>query len=148
MISNKLYTIGYGNKTSIEMFDLLEKYGIEKLVDIRSIPYSKYRPEFNKNRLALSAKLVGIEYIYKGDELGGKTNLNYEDLRIQPLYLSGIKYLIELLEAGYNIAIMCCEADYNNCHRYSLVGEDIFQLGYEVTHIGKKGESIPHKRLF
>ncbi len=150
MINSKLYTIGYGNKTSSEIFSVLWKYRIDKLIDVRSVPYSKFRPMFNKNSLMLQAKSEGLEYIFKGYELGAKFNgiyPDYEILRERAEYMEGLKFLINMLDAGYDIAIMCCELDYLKCHRYSLIGEDMFQLGYEIVHIGKRGELIPHEGL-
>lgn len=150
MIDSKLYTIGYGNRIASEVFALLKKYGIEKLIDVRSVPYSKYRPMFNRNNLAIQAQLEGIVYIFKGQELGAKLNgsyPSYEVLRNRPEYMEGLKYLIGEIDAGYNIAIMCCELDHLKCHRYSLIGEDMFQLDYDVIHIGRQGELIPHKGL-
>ena len=150
MIVSKLYTIGYGNRTASELFTLLRKQGIEKLIDVRSVPYSRYRPMFNRNNLAIQAQLEGIEYIFKGQELGAKLNgsyPNYEVLRNRPEYMEGLKYLIGEIDTGYNIAIMCCELDHLKCHRYSLIGEDMFQLDYDVIHINKQGELIPHEGL-
>lgn len=150
MINSKLYTIGYGNRYASDVFALLRKQGIEKLIDVRSIPYSRYRPMFNRNNLAIQAETEGIEYIFKGQELGAKQNgiyPDYELLRNRAEYMEGLQYLISMLEAGYNIAIMCCELDHLKCHRYSLIGEDMFQLGYDVVHIDKRGELIPHEGL-
>lgn len=150
MITSRLYTIGYGNRTASEVFALLRKQGVEKLIDVRSIPYSRYRPMFNKNSLVLQSKDEGVEYIFKGYELGAKLNgiyPDYQQLRNRPEYMEGLKYLISEIEAGCNIAIMCCELDHLKCHRYSLIGEDLFQLDYDVVHIGKHGELIPHKGL-
>lgn len=150
MVGSKLYTIGYGNRTVSEVFALLRKQGIEKLIDVRSVPYSRYRPMFNKNNLAIQAKTEEVEYILKGNELGARLNgsyPSYDILRSRPEYMEGLQYLINMLDAGYNIAIMCCELDYLKCHRYSLIGEDMFQLGYDVIHIGRQGELIPHEGL-
>lgn len=150
MIYSKLYTIGYGNRVASEVFTLLRKHGIEKLIDVRSVPYSRYRPMFNKNSLAIQAQLEGVEYVFKGQELGAKLNGSYPDyeiLRSRSEYMEGLKFLISEIEAGYNIAIMCCELDHLKCHRYSLIGEDMFQLDYDVVHIGKDGELISHEGL-
>lgn len=150
MIDSKLYTIGYGNRTVSDVFALLRKQGVDKLIDVRSVPYSRFRPMFNKNNLATQAITEGIEYIFKGQELGAKFNggyATYEVLRQRPEYAEGLKFLINELDTGYNIAIMCCELDHLKCHRHGLVGEDMFQLGYDVIHIGKQGELIPHEGL-
>lgn len=150
MINSKLYTIGYGNRNASEVFALLRKQGIDKLVDVRAVPYSRYRPIFNKNSLAIQAKSEEVEYIFKGQELGARLNgsyPSYEVLRNRTEYLEGLKYLISEIELGYNLAIMCCELDHLKCHRYSLIAEDIFQLGYDVIHIDKRGELITHEGL-
>lgn len=150
MIYSRLYTIGYGNRAISEVFSLLRRYGIEKLIDVRSVPYSRYRPMFNKNSLSTQAKAEEIEYVFKGNELGAKYNgmyPSYDILRKRIEYPVGLQYLIQQLQEGINIAIMCCESDYQKCHRYSLIGEDIFQLGYDVVHIGKDGELISHQGL-
>lgn len=150
MINSKLYTVGYENRNVSEVFALLRKQGIDKLVDVRSVPYSRYRPMFNKNSLAIQAKSEEVECIFKGQELGAKLHgsyPSYEILRNRPEYLEGLKYLISEIEIGYNLAIMCCELDHLKCHRYSLIAEDIFQLGYDVIHIDKRGELITHEGL-
>lgn len=142
MTSSKLHTIGYGNRTASEVFVLLRKQGVEKLIDVRSVPYSRYRSMFNRNNLAIQSKSEGIKYIFKGQELGAKLNgsyPSYDILRSRPEYMEGLQYLISEIEAGYNIAIMCCELDHLKCHRYSLIGEDMFQLGYDVVHIDRRG---------
>lgn len=90
------YTIGHSNHTSEDFFQLLKKYNIDTLVDVRSTPFSQYQPQFNKSQLieditAQNAKTTikgegftkatdlapsqKIEYIYMGDKLGGR----YED---------------------------------------------------------------------
>lgn len=150
MINSYLYTIGYGNRTSIELFHLLKKYAIDRLIDVRAIPYSRFYPMFNKNRLAIDGEKVNVKYIFKGFELGAKFgNIypSYDLLRGRPEYLEGLQYLIQQLEEGRNIAIMCCESDHHQCHRYSLIGEDMYQLGYNVVHIDKRGELILHEGL-
>ena len=150
MVNSKLHTIGYGNKTISEIFSTLRKYGIEKLIDVRSIPYSRYRPMFNRNSLLSHSKPEGLEYIFKGEELGARLNgtyPSYEILRGRGEYMEGLQYLIQQLQEGRSIAIMCCESDYQKCHRYSLIGEDMFQLGYDVVHIDKRGDLVPHQGL-
>lgn len=47
-----VYTIGYGQRTAEELVALLHRYGVAMLVDVRSAPYSRHKPEFNKDALA------------------------------------------------------------------------------------------------
>lgn len=158
MIINNLYTIGYGNRTLENFISLLEKNNIKILVDVRTTPFSRFRPQFNK--LSITRQLLDrdIQYIHKGAELGGKLadteNVIYEvyniyqERRKSIQYLQGISFLEQGLELGHKMAIMCCELDYKNCHRYSLVREDISNRGWEVLHIDKNGELQNHKELF
>jgi uncharacterized protein (DUF488 family) len=154
---NNLYTIGYGNRTLENFISLLQKYDIKILVDVRTTPFSRFRPQFNKLSILRTLEERGIQYIHKGAELGGKPaeikNVIYEVYNIHQekrksiTYLQGISFLEQGLEMDCKMAIMCCELDYKNCHRYSLVGEDISNRGWEVLHIDKNGELTNHKGL-
>ena len=140
MKKGRLYTIGYGNRTQEDFYSVLQLNSIKVLIDVRTKPYSRFRPQFNKNRLCLSSPANGIEYIFKGEALGGLL------LNDATLYKQGIEFLSERLKSGHNVTIMCCELDYTKCHRYKIA-EDIFQRGYTVIHIGKKNEPIIHQGL-
>ena len=71
---NYLYTIGYSCFTVDEFCEALKKNEITALVDVRSQPFSKYKPEFNKDNLKLVLKNSGIEYVFLGKELGARTD--------------------------------------------------------------------------
>ena len=144
MQTGRLLTIGYGNKSHIEIFSWLQRNSTQILVDVRTKPYSQFRPEFNRNKLLVSLPAIGIEYVYKGEALGG-LSLNEKEQQ-ETLYQQGIDFLIERLKSGQTVAIMCCEADVRNCHRYKIADE-IFKRGYIVIHIGKQGELIIHEGL-
>src|SRR3954464_6831794 len=65
-------SIGYGSqRTSEEFIELLNRYEVRFLVDVRSKPFSKYRPEFSKDALQAILKRAGITYVFMGDSLGG-----------------------------------------------------------------------------
>lgn len=150
MINCTLYTIGYGNRSLTEFVSLLIRERIQVLVDVRTYPYSRHRPFLNKGHLADFLDKVGIDYIFKGNELGG---LNIEAPGSQGLtpqrrvYLNGLGFLEQGIELGHRIAVMCCEADHLKCHRYSMIGEDITKRGWQVVHIDKNGNCVPHTRL-
>lgn len=158
MINNDkvVYTIGH-SKFSIEDFmALINKYNINKIIDIRSVPYSKLYSQFNTQRLSCTLKEHGVKYSYDGERLGGrisdtscylnkqfptrKTNVaelvNYEILKTKYWFNDGINNLIELVE-NENIAIMCSEENPARCHRNLLVGRRLLELGIKVYHIRK-----------
>src|SRR4051812_1605846 len=65
-------SIGYGSQRSSEEFvELLSRYGVRYLVDVRSKPYSKFRPEFSRDALQAVLKRANIAYVFMGDSLGG-----------------------------------------------------------------------------
>ena len=58
-----LFSIGHGNKDVSELIEQLHHFNIEYLIDVRSVPYSKFHPQFNKEQLMHSINQIGnIKY--------------------------------------------------------------------------------------
>lgn len=121
-----IYTIGHSNRSIEEFVTRLKDHDIERLVDIRTRPYSRFCPWFNKNVLAEQLALHGIAYDFKGDRLGG--------LGENRDYGGAIAELIELAKTE-RIAIMCSEADFKKCHRHTMIEPDLIKRGVKVEHI-------------
>src|SRR5690242_15210426 len=66
-----VYTIGYGSRTIEQFIEALKTYEIAYLIDIRSAPYSRFKPEFSKGELETRLRQDGVRYVYMGDLLGG-----------------------------------------------------------------------------
>lgn len=66
----EIYTIGHSSHTSDYFLHLLRKFNINSVVDIRSVPFSKYVPHFNKAEIKNFLNLNHIYYIYMGREFG------------------------------------------------------------------------------
>ncbi|WP_300673486.1 DUF488 domain-containing protein [Soonwooa sp.] len=154
MINRKLYTLGYGNLSLKNFIENLQKNEIQVLIDIRTNPKSRWMPEYNRASLSASLQETGIKYGFQGDSLGGKpkdTNLytngklDYLKIRKTLKYQQGLEYLEKGIELGLRIAILCAEQDFRVCHRYTLIGEDLHQRGYEILHLDPKGEPQPHQ---
>ncbi len=47
----EIYTIGHSNYDLSRLVDMLNKYNINCVVDIRGIPYSKYNVQYNKEAI-------------------------------------------------------------------------------------------------
>ncbi|HID26428.1 MAG TPA: DUF488 domain-containing protein [Methanosarcinales archaeon] len=136
-MSKKLYTIGHGNLAFVDFLKLLRKYQINLVIDLRSVPWSKYVPHFNKNNLQKKLKDEGFEYIYFGDKLGGRPNQGWSKYYISEEYKKNIKKLEEIVN-GKKSTILCSESDYKKCHRNS-VAQTMTERGYKVFHILKDG---------
>jgi len=141
----KLYTIGHSIYKSDDFISLLRRDNINTIVDVRSMPYSKFASQYNREILKHSLKEKGIYYIFMGDLLGARyedKNLLFDDGRvdfkkvqeIKP-FQDGITRLESGISKGYNIALMCSEKEAFDCHRFGLVSEFLVKNGIDVAHI-------------
>jgi uncharacterized protein (DUF488 family) len=144
----KLYTVGHSNQTLEEFLSLLQCHEVNCVVDVRSVPASKYAPQFNEESLKSFLKLHDIQYLAFGDEFGARRTdcinnegqVDFEVAVTTPLFQQGAKRLMKGLEKGFCIALMCSEADPLECHRFSLVSKYFHNQGIEVLHILKDAE--------
>ena len=144
-----LYSIGHSNVAAERLIALLSQHAIAALCDVRSMPYSRYNPQFNRETLADDMRLAGIAYRFMGDSLGGKPaddTLRTEDgalpdyskIAASPIFNRGIDQLIAL-GARQPTAFMCSEADYRSCHRHKLIAPALIERGVIVLHIMPDG---------
>lgn len=153
-----LYTIGHSNVSADTIIGLLRKHEIKVVIDVRSMPYSQYTAQFNREALEQVLHLAGIKYKFAGEYLGGRPkdpacykqgivpegNANYLELVDYPKvakqawYLRGIKRLIDIAQAD-RTAIMCSEENPEHCHRHHLITQTLLGQGMRVFHIRKDG---------
>lgn len=143
-----IYTIGYGRRSIHEFIDLLRRYEITRLVDIRSHPVSRWNPAFRKKVLQEYLESAGITYLWLGDALGGKpadptlwdgNALDMDVLESQPWFQAGMAELIAATRQGARQAIMCAELRPESCHRNWMVGTLLDEQGITVLHIDENG---------
>lgn len=152
-----LLSIGYGNERSAEEFvSLLNQYGVKYLVDVRTKPYSKFRPEFSRAALEINLPRAGIAYVFMGDTLGGlpsdascytEGKVDYTLVRERPWFRRGLDRLEAGWRAGHRIAIMCAELEPQRCHRSKLVGEALAAREVPIGHIDEDGAVITQKAV-
>ena len=65
-----IWTIGHSTRPIDEFIDRLRAHEIRLLVDVRTIPRSRYNPQFNTDRLAESLKEAGLGSLHMS-ALGG-----------------------------------------------------------------------------
>ncbi len=134
---------------------LLMQYGIAAVCDVRSSPYSRMNPQFNRETLKASLEAARISYVYLGRELGARSEnpacyvkgrVSYELLAATPLFRSGLERVRQ--GAGkFRIALMCAEKEPLNCHRSILVSRRLEAEGLEVRHILADGTIEPHSHV-
>jgi len=142
------FTLGHSNHSAEEWLGLVRLHGVEVVVDIRSSPYSKFVPQFDREVLQPTLEKVGVRYLYLGAELGGRpANPDYYDAKGRVLYsrLCEDKQFcaaITRLEAGlerFRIALLCGEEDPAHCHRRLLVGRVLTERSHLMLHIRGDG---------
>ena len=152
----EIYSIGYGGRSSEEFIDLLKRYEIALLVDVRSQPYSRFNPDFTQSALRGILQRAGIEYRFMGEALGGRPDdpdcfvnglLNADKCGERPWYQQGIARLKELARQQ-RTAIMCSEKDPLDCHRGYTLGVTLAkEKNFEPQHINKTGGLMSQTEL-
>jgi uncharacterized protein (DUF488 family) len=152
-----IYTIGHGNKIIETFLDELKAYDIKYLIDVRSKPFSKWSPHFNKDSLSNYLNTINIKYVNMGDQLGGlpKDRKLYGDGKVIYSKLSnsgpfkkGIQRIVTASNKKLDIAMMCSEADPEQCHRSKLIGGELAQLNIPVTHIKSIDNIVTQEELY
>jgi uncharacterized protein (DUF488 family) len=154
-----IYTIGYASFSIKGFIDTLRKYDITVLVDVRSAPYSRYKPEFTKDSLSKALSGRNINYIFLGKHVGARVEdpgcyangkLQYGLLKESYNFRKGIDRILNGIK-DYRIALMCAEKDPVNCHRMFLVCRALRSYPIEIFHILEDGsleeQSDTEKRL-
>jgi uncharacterized protein (DUF488 family) len=151
---NIVFSIGHSNHPIDEFLGLLQRHGITAVADVRSQPYSRRNPQFNKERLTATLQQHGIEYVFVGRELGARSNdpAHYENGQVQYCRLaktasfeSGIARVLSGAET-YRVALMCAEQEPLDCHRTLLVSRALVALGADVVHILRDGRIELHEQ--
>lgn len=148
-----IYTIGHSDHEMAVLLDLLRRHGIQVVVDVRSQPYSRWTPQFNRELLAHALQEAGLTYRFMGDALGGRPSdpamydpgqerPNYRRVAESAAYRAGLEQLIALA-TGARLAILCSEGDHQQCHRNLLITQTLLERGLRVLHIQPDGATTP-----
>ena len=158
-MSNAIYTIGHSTHSGEHFVQMLKKHSITVVCDVRSKPYSRMNPQFNREALKEMLASFGIKYVFLGKELGARTEdrscycngkVQYELLAKTDLFKRGIDRVKKGAD-DYRVALMCAEKEPLDCHRTILVSRVLSKDGISIRHILGNGaiEEHPHalKRL-
>ncbi|WP_395713954.1 DUF488 family protein [Reyranella sp.] len=144
----RIKTIGHSNHPIEHFLGLLEGGGVEAVVDVRSVPYSRRFPQFGRERLAQSLASRGILYRYEGGALGGKprSGEDYEALAAAPEFAEALSRLIAGA-ANTTLCLMCAEKDPLDCHRTVLVSRRLAERGVAIDHLLADGKQTSHDAI-
>jgi uncharacterized protein (DUF488 family) len=158
MSSNKpvdVLTIGHSTHSWEHFIGLLRNAKVTAVADVRTSPYSRHCPHFNRDELREELRLDEIYYVYLGKELGGRPSgsesyregvADYERMAEAPSFRKGLDRVVEGAKK-YRIALLCSERDPLDCHRCLLVGRALAECGIGVSHILDDGRVVSHAEI-
>ena len=133
--------------------DLLRLHGITAVADVRSRPYSRMNPQFNRESFCKLLQSSGIAYVFLGRELGARSEdrscyvqgqVRYDLLAQTDLFQAGMRRVTEGM-ITHRVALMCAEKDPLTCHRTILVCRHLVNGGVKVRHILADGRLEDHE---
>src|SRR5687768_4729749 len=150
-------TVGHSTRAIAEFIELLKAHGVERVVDVRTVPKSRHNPQFGKDALPGSLAGAGIGYTHM-PELGGLRRpradsqntgwrnasfRGYADYMQMPRFIAALE---EVIASGgkERIALMCAEAVPWRCHR-SLIADALLVRGVAAEEISSATRTSPHK---
>jgi len=154
-VKKHVYTVGHSTHPFERFAHLLETHSITAIADVRSSPYSRVNPQFNRESLAEKLRERGIGYVFLGKELGARSNdpacyrdgkAQYELIAKTALFEQGITRVLSGADK-HKVALMCAEKDPIECHRAILVGRTLNEKGMEVSHILADGKIETQEEL-
>ncbi len=147
-----VYTIGHSTHSTETLIELLGKHEVTAIADVRSSPYSRFNPQFNREILKSELKRSGIAYVFLGNELGARSEdsrcyiggkVQYNLLAQTELFQEGLRR-VALGATKQRIALLCAEKDPLTCHRTILVCRHLADRGIGIRHILEDGRLESH----
>lgn len=153
----EIFTLGHSNHTIDYFLELLQSQHIDCLIDVRSMPASRYNPQFNQEPLKNFLSINGITYMHFKHEFGARheeeevldqnRQVSFELFRKTFNFQQGIERVDIGVSKGFRIALMCSEGNPLECHRFSMIAIYLNEIGFEVKHILKDKSIKTHKEL-
>ena len=136
---------------------MLKAHGVELLVDVRTVPRSRYNPQFNRETLPQALAEEGISYEHMPG-LGGlrharkdspNTGWKNASFRGYADYMQTDEFarnleMLQGLDSRAKVAIMCAESVPWRCHR-SLIADALTVRAIPVFHIMSPTRANPHR---
>jgi uncharacterized protein (DUF488 family) len=153
-----IFTIGHSTRSAEELISLLREAGVDLLVDVRTVPRSRFNPQFNADVLAGTLSEAGIGYRHfpalgglRHRPKGAPPSPNglwrneafqaYADYAMTAPFHAALGELRGLAR-DHVVAIMCAEAVWWQCHR-RIVADYLLAAGDAVEHIMAPGKIEP-----
>jgi len=142
-VNHPIFTLGHSNHTVEGFLRMLGRHGVSLVADVRSQPFSRLHPQFNRGLVESVLWKEGIRYAFLGGELGARTQdsscyvqgkVQYERLAASDAFQRGLGW-VEMNSRSEKIALICSEREPLACHRCILVARHLHARGLRVLHI-------------
>jgi uncharacterized protein (DUF488 family) len=159
----RLLTIGHSNHSLERFTQLLDQAGIQAVVDVRTVPMSRYNPQFNQANLDSALTAQGRLYFFAGKYLGGRPGdpacykkralppegadflheVDYPEVMRRDWFVKGVERLLEIADEQ-TTAVLCSEEDPAQCHRHHLIAKYLLRERPEVQvqHVRGDGQIV------
>ncbi len=152
-----MFTAGFSNLPLERFLTNLRFFDIQLVVDVRSKPFARYTPHFNRDQIERAARAAGLRYAYMGQHLGGLPDnpgfydrqgyVLYDRIAVQPGFRQGMDWLRAEADNGVRLVLACGEDDPRRCHRRLLLGHVLREGGIGVAHIMADGTLVAESEL-
>jgi uncharacterized protein (DUF488 family) len=142
-MQSQVLTVGHSNHEIASFIEMLSSQGVTAVADVRSSPFSRYAPQFNRKPLTVDLNRRGISYAFLGGELGGRPDdpacyvdgqVRYSLLARTDQFRRGIDRLVDG-SGRERIAVLCSEREPLDCHRTLVVARELEGRGVRVEHL-------------
>jgi uncharacterized protein (DUF488 family) len=143
-----ILSVGHSNHELERFVELLRQARVSAIADVRSSPFSRRLPQFNRPHLESALRQHQIAYVFLGDLLGGRPAgpelytaegwVDYERVRATAPFQRGLDRLIAG-QQRFTIAMMCGEEDPLDCHRGLMITPALTERGIVPGHLRKDG---------
>src|SRR5260370_40673199 len=153
-MNHPLYTIGHSDCDPTRFVGARKSYAVDVVVDVRSSPYSRRNPQFNREAIQYALRNACIRYLFLGRELGArreepecyvKGQARYDLIEKTNSFRLGLERLRTGLER-FHIALLCAENDPITCHRMILLCKCLRSDNTQIRHIRPDGPYEPNKQ--
>ena len=147
MARSFVFTIGHSTRPIEEFIHLLKSHGVQRVADVRTMPRSRFNPQFDIAQLPDLLRAANIHYTHLPG-LGGlrrprpdSINLGwrnqsfrgYADYMQTTAFRQSLQRCLEIAGAE-RVALMCAEAVPWRCHR-SLIADALVARGIDALEI-------------
>lgn len=140
-----ILSVGHSQHKTEYFIKMLKDHQVNYVLDVRSVPYSRFASDYNRENIKRLLLSRGIQYSFMGDFFGARPAdkglysaegyLDFEKVKRSSRFLEGFENVLKGMKQGNRIAFMCTEKDPINCHRAILVTRAFADAGIRVEHI-------------